>query len=246
MKTKEYVAAENNLYCTDEIQIPTRLKENIVEVPILSSSYESKLVMENKGVENSSLCKDTIKDLVQTNEEDDNKYTSKVSSTHVVSDELDREVEGEGNERMTVELVGTTDILLDESDPNEKGADPNEKEEGNERMTVGLIDYAILIGPSWEEGRRIPCRGEVGLVNLSSPLRDRGSEINVEYSLDANNGSRVEQKENSSPLSRDRSGSRSMEWDMLIWDRFPLEDHEEYPLPSKVITVVASSTAYFI
>lgn len=115
------------------------------------------------------------------------------------------------------------------------------EKEGEERLTVGLIDYALLIGPL-EDGS-LPENAHYG-GNRST------RKINVQYSLNPghdnaftpvsglSNTAGIEEHSSSasasvSPTSRNQ-GTAPMESDMCIWDRFPLEDHDESPLPAKV------------
>lgn len=218
--------AEDNSYHTSEGRAAVTLKEEVVEsvVPISSSSCEKKSKLEISS-----------------------SWEGKTGMCHQENAVIENSRNGGGaNDR--------TDIVLDELEQDREG-------EGNERMTVGLIDYAILIGPSWEEGGGISFEGDVGSGegHLSPPpFRDKRSEMHVEYSLDVSGSSRVSAESSiavdhtkksswpplspTSPRSSGSSSSRSMEWDMLIWDRFPLEDHEEYPLPAKVLHEAAFYT----
>ena len=116
------------------------------------------------------------------------------------------------------------------------------EKEGEERLTVGLIDYALLIGPL-EDGSSPDNAAYCG-GNRSS------RKINVQYSLNPGNDGAftsvsglsntagIEEHSSSasasvSPTSRNH-GTAPMESDMCIWDRFPIEDHDESPLPAKV------------
>jgi hypothetical protein len=116
-----------------------------------------------------------------------------------------------------------------------------DEKEGEERLTVGLIDYALLIGPL-DDGY-----GGTGTAQCSNPQSGKSSrKIHVQYSLRPDNdvpfsgyGSSMgqdEQEMSVSPTSRNSVSRNStpMESDMCIWDRFPLDDHEESPLADKV------------
>ena len=122
------------------------------------------------------------------------------------------------------------------------------EKEGEERLTVGLIDYALLIGPL-EDG---PSPDNASYAGNRSRRK-----INVQYSLNPGNDGAftsvsglsntagIEEHSSSasasvSPTSRNH-GTAPMESDMCIWDRFPLEDHDESPLPAKVRHSAVSS-----
>ena len=118
--------------------------------------------------------------------------------------------------------------------------------EGDERLTVGLIDYALLIGPSELGFQDNP----VSTANMSFSLKRDAKRVQVQYSLhpDSETGFTAHNTFGTqfrdlnapqSPLSlatskSSGSGGSTMESDMCIWDRFPLEDHDESPLPAKI------------
>ena len=118
--------------------------------------------------------------------------------------------------------------------------------EGDERLTVGLIDYALLIGPAELGFNNNP----LSTANMSFSLKRDAKRVQVQYSLhpDSENGFTAHNTFGAqfrdlnapqSPLSlttskSSGSGGSTMESDMCIWDRFPLEDHDESPLPAKI------------
>ena len=132
-----------------------------------------------------------------------------------------------------------------------------EKSAGDERLTVGLIDYALLIGPL-DDGSSGPLGMDSILNGFSEKYSQKYSEnkrIQVQYSLhpDSENGfiacstyganvREIEKQQSQSPRSpstpksttSSSGGGVTMESDMCIWDRFPMEDHEESPLPAKI------------
>ena len=123
------------------------------------------------------------------------------------------------------------------------------KGEGDERLTVGLIDYALLIGPAEDSlSEMTSC---VSLGNMTFTEREN-KRILVQYSLHPENENEILGCSSFSPTRGDRDSCHSplsptskssgssglsdsgMESDMCTWDRFPLEDHEESPLPAKI------------
>jgi hypothetical protein len=118
-----------------------------------------------------------------------------------------------------------------------------DEKEGEERLTVGLIDYALLIGPL-DDGYGGTGSGTAQGSNSQSGKSSK--KIHVQYSLRPDSdvpfsgyGSSMgqdEQEMSVSPTSRNSVSRNSapMESDMCIWDRFPLDDHEESPLADKV------------
>lgn len=121
-----------------------------------------------------------------------------------------------------------------------------DEKDGEERLTVGLIDYALLIGPL-DDGYG----GGTGTGTAQGPHTQSGQnarKIHVHYSLNPDSDAQQssfsgygsilgeEQELSVSPTSRTSVSRNSapIESDMCIWDRFPLDDHEESPLPPKV------------